>query len=61
MYWCELCRVWMNDSKAAKLNHERGTKHQENLARSKLHTLTVVSAAIEQWRWWQRYAKDENA
>jgi hypothetical protein len=24
----------MNDSKAAKLNHERGSKHQENLARS---------------------------
>jgi hypothetical protein len=26
----------MNDTKAAKLNHERGTKHQENLAKSKL-------------------------
>lgn len=35
MYWCELCRCWMNDTKAAKLNHERGAKHQENLARSK--------------------------
>eukprot|EP00775_Hariotina_reticulata_P005007 gene5007-5248_t len=23
----------MNDTKAAKLNHERGTKHQENLAK----------------------------
>jgi hypothetical protein len=35
MYWCELCRVWMNDSKAAKFNHENGVKHKENLARSK--------------------------
>jgi WW domain-binding protein 4 len=42
MYWCELCRVWMNDSKAAKMNHERGTKHQENLARSKRHTLVQL-------------------
>eukprot|EP00879_Flechtneria_rotunda_P014400 GHRR01015047.1.p1 GENE.GHRR01015047.1~~GHRR01015047.1.p1 ORF type:complete len:235 (+),score=81.12 GHRR01015047.1:149-853(+) len=33
MHWCELCRVWMNDTKAAKLNHERGAKHQENLAK----------------------------
>ena len=38
MYWCELCKCWMNDTKAAKLNHERGAKHQENLARSKHHT-----------------------
>jgi hypothetical protein len=35
----------MNDSKAAKMNHERGTKHQENLARSKQHALAVAAAA----------------
>jgi hypothetical protein len=45
MYWCELCRVWMNDSKAAKFNHERGTKHQENLARSKCGADHASSAA----------------
>ncbi|KAF8062666.1 hypothetical protein HT031_003995 [Scenedesmus sp. PABB004] len=33
MHWCELCRCWMNDTNAAKLNHERGAKHQENLQR----------------------------
>ena len=36
MYWCDLCKCWLNDTKAAKLNHERGSKHQENLARSEL-------------------------
>jgi uncharacterized membrane protein len=44
MHWCELCRCWMNDTKAAKLNHERGAKHQENLARSEwLHKQRVVT------------------
>eukprot|EP00877_Chromochloris_zofingiensis_P009045 jgi/Chrzof1/4394/Cz14g11150.t1 len=33
MHWCDICKVWMNDSKQAKLNHERGIKHQENLAK----------------------------
>lgn len=33
MHWCDLCKCWMNDSKAARLNHERGAKHTENLAR----------------------------
>ncbi|KAI8467732.1 MAG: hypothetical protein J3K34DRAFT_480668 [Monoraphidium minutum] len=33
MHWCDLCRCWMNDSKQSILNHERGTKHQESLAR----------------------------
>lgn len=36
MYWCDLCKCWMNDTKAAKLNHERGAKHQENLEKSEL-------------------------
>ena len=35
MHWCDLCKCWMNDTKAARLNHERGAKHQDNLARSK--------------------------
>jgi hypothetical protein len=41
MHWCDLCKVWMNDTKAAKLNHERGMKHQETLARSE-HTAGPV-------------------
>ncbi|KAF6262025.1 hypothetical protein COO60DRAFT_1699474 [Scenedesmus sp. NREL 46B-D3] len=47
MYWCELCRVWMNDSKAAKLNHEHGAKHQENLAR-KLRDMSKKADAEKQ-------------
>jgi hypothetical protein len=39
MHWCDLCKCWMNDTKAAKLNHERGAKHQENLARSELSVM----------------------
>lgn len=34
MHWCELCRCWMNDTKAALANHERGTQHQAALAKS---------------------------
>jgi len=36
MHWCDLCKCWMNDSTKARLNHERGSKHQENLAKSAL-------------------------
>jgi hypothetical protein len=51
MYWCELCRVWMNDSKAAKLNHERGAKHQENLQRSELSVGTGSPGAWTACPW----------
>ncbi|GBF95665.1 hypothetical protein Rsub_08647 [Raphidocelis subcapitata] len=33
MHWCDLCKCWMNDSKSSILNHERGAKHQESLAK----------------------------
>lgn len=33
MHWCDLCKAWMVDSKQSRLNHERGAKHQEALAR----------------------------
>mmetsp|Transcript_21125 Transcript_21125/g.46262 ORF Transcript_21125/g.46262 Transcript_21125/m.46262 type:complete len:277 (-) Transcript_21125:385-1215(-) len=33
MHWCDVCKCWLNDNKAAILHHERGAKHQENLAR----------------------------
>lgn len=33
MHWCDICKCWMQDTKAAKLNHERGLKHKDGLAR----------------------------
>lgn len=35
MFWCDYCKVWMQDNPSAKATHERGMKHQENVARSK--------------------------
>ncbi|EFJ52233.1 hypothetical protein VOLCADRAFT_116255 [Volvox carteri f. nagariensis] len=32
MHWCDVCKCWMNDTKAARLNHERGSQHQAKLA-----------------------------
>ncbi|KXZ54557.1 hypothetical protein GPECTOR_4g622 [Gonium pectorale] len=32
MHWCDICKCWMNDTKQAKLNHERGAQHQAKLA-----------------------------
>lgn len=34
MHWCDVCKCWMNDSKAARQNHERGMGHKANLERS---------------------------
>ncbi|PRW58735.1 WW domain-binding 4 [Chlorella sorokiniana] len=31
--WCEYCRVWLKDSAQSWAVHERGAKHQENVAR----------------------------
>ncbi|GLI60013.1 hypothetical protein VaNZ11_002077 [Volvox africanus] len=31
MHWCDICKCWMNDTKAARLNHERGAQHQSKL------------------------------
>ncbi|KAG2490671.1 hypothetical protein HYH03_010840 [Edaphochlamys debaryana] len=32
MHWCDICKCWLNDTKAAKMNHERGAGHQSKLA-----------------------------
>ena len=34
-FWCEYCRVWLQDNPQARATHERGMKHQENVAKSK--------------------------
>lgn len=39
MYFCDICKVWMQDTKMAKLNHERGFKHKELLAKSAYITM----------------------
>lgn len=31
MHWCDVCKVWLQDTKVAKLNHERGSNHKFNL------------------------------
>ncbi|KAK2077350.1 hypothetical protein QBZ16_004984 [Prototheca wickerhamii] len=33
MYWCDICKVWLKDDAQAKAVHERGAKHQENVAK----------------------------
>ena len=35
MYWCDYCKVWMNDNPATKATHENGIKHKDNVDRSK--------------------------
>lgn len=35
MFWCDYCKVWMNDNPATKATHEAGMKHKDNVARSK--------------------------
>ncbi len=34
MHWCDICKCWMNDTKQARLNHERGAQHQAKLEKS---------------------------
>ncbi|KAG2426298.1 hypothetical protein HXX76_013055 [Chlamydomonas incerta] len=36
MYWCDVCKCWLNDTKAARLNHERGAGHQAKLEKKLL-------------------------
>ncbi|KAK9848656.1 hypothetical protein WJX84_002334 [Apatococcus fuscideae] len=31
MFWCDYCKVWMQDNPHAKAVHERGIKHQERV------------------------------
>ncbi|CAL8468419.1 g7959 [Coccomyxa elongata] len=33
MFWCDYCKVWMQDNPSAKATHERGMKHKENVAK----------------------------
>ncbi|KAK9809284.1 hypothetical protein WJX73_000889 [Symbiochloris irregularis] len=33
MYWCEYCKVWMQDNPQARATHEKGIKHKDNVAR----------------------------
>ena len=43
-YFCEVCKVWMNDNPQARATHERGIKHTENMARSEappIHTPSI--------------------
>lgn len=32
-HWCEYCKVWLKDTTQSRAVHERGVKHQENVAR----------------------------
>ena len=34
MFWCDYCKVWMQDKPAARATHEKGIKHKDNVARS---------------------------
>ena len=34
MFWCEYCKVWLQDKPGAKATHERGIKHKDNVTRS---------------------------
>lgn len=36
MFWCDYCKVWMQDNPHAKAVHERGIKHQERVEKSEL-------------------------
>lgn len=37
MFWCDYCKVWMNDNPATKATHENGLKHKDMVAKSKCH------------------------
>ena len=41
MFWCDYCKVWMNDNPATKATHEAGMKHKDNVARSKSLSLSA--------------------
>lgn len=32
-YWCEYCKVWLKDTVQSRATHEKGVKHQENVAK----------------------------
>ncbi len=37
MFWCDYCKVWMQDNPHAKAVHERGIKHQERVEKSEAY------------------------
>lgn len=39
MHWCDVCKCWLNDTKAAIAHHEAGMGHKANLARSEFQTV----------------------
>lgn len=32
-HWCEYCKVWLKDTAQSRAVHEKGIKHQENVAK----------------------------
>ena len=47
MFWCEYCKVWLQDNASAKATHERGMKHMDAVAKSKdLSTLGRMHAVF---------------
>ena len=48
MFWCEYCKVWMQDKPSARATHEKGIKHKDNVARSEspLHAAAASSISV---------------
>ena len=49
MFWCDYCKVWMNDNPATKATHEAGMKHKDMVARSRsstMHALCIDTACF---------------
>lgn len=44
--WCEYCRCWLKDSAQSWAVHERGAKHQENVARSECLLMWLISSVL---------------
>jgi hypothetical protein len=47
MHWCDVCKCWLNDTKAAIAHHEQGMGHKANLARSESCCCTAVLHKIQ--------------
>ena len=42
MFWCEYCKVWLQDNPSAKATHERGMKHTDAVAKSEAPALQML-------------------
>ncbi len=51
MFWCDYCKVWMQDNPHAKAVHEKGIKHQERVEKSKAGRLLQVALCDLAARW----------